>query len=186
MPSRKTFGKRIDEKYEKISAECKKMLKTVKDITLTSDLWTDTLNTRSFLGITAHYRLGVAIEIVILSVYKFPLSHTAENLKTKLKDVCDEWRITIDQICAIVPDNAANIVRAVKDFIGEYKHLGCSAHKINFIVQNSILRVPRLPPLIHKVKTIVTWFKQSNKASEALREASDLKLKQEVSTRRIC
>ena len=61
--------------------------------------------------------------------------------------------------------------------------MGCTAHKINLIVQNSILRVPRLPPLIHKVKAIVTWFKQSNKASEALREASDLKLKQDVSTR---
>ena len=120
MPCRKTFGKMIDEKYEKISAEYKKMLKMVKDITLTTDLWTETLNTRSFLGITAHYRVGVAIESVILGVYEFPLSYTAENLKTKLKDVCDEWVITIDRISAIVTDNAANIVRAVKDFIGEF------------------------------------------------------------------
>ena len=44
---RKTFSSGLDEKYEKISNDYKKTLKSIKDITLTTDLWSDTLNTRS-------------------------------------------------------------------------------------------------------------------------------------------
>ena len=58
---RKTFSRRLDEKYGKISNDYKETLKSVKDITLTTNLWSNTLNTRSFLGITAHYLIGSEI-----------------------------------------------------------------------------------------------------------------------------
>ena len=183
LPCRKTFSRRLDEKYEKMSNDYKKTLKSIKDITLTTDLWSDTLNTRSFLGITAHYLEGSEIISVVIGVYEFELAHTSANLEEKLREVCTEWGIDPDNIITIVTDNAANIVKAVEDFVGKRKCLGCCAHKINLVATNSIKNVQGLPNLIKKVKTIVTWFKQSNIASDALRAASDLKLKQDVETR---
>lgn len=132
---------------------------------------------------TAHFREGCEIVSAILGVYEFTKSHTAANLEEKLRDVCHEWGITTDKISAIVTDNAANIVKAVEDFIGKKYHLGCCAHKINLVAEKSIRGVGGLPELIQKVKSIVTWFKQSNKASDELRAASEHKLKQDVDTR---
>ena len=94
VPSRKTLGNRLDEKYEKLSTNYKNILKTVKEITLTTDLWTETLNTKSFLGITAHYRVGSMMESATLGVYESPLLHTAENLKAKLELEQYNWNNT--------------------------------------------------------------------------------------------
>ena len=161
------------------------MLKTVKDITLTTDLWSDTLNTRSFLGITAHFLQGSEIVSGVIGVYDFPTTHTFAHLEEKLQDVFNEWEINLDQISAIVTDNASNIVKAVVKFcfVGKDRHIGCCAHKINLVVTNSIKGIKDWVALIQKVKAIGTWFKQSNNASNDLRAASDLKLKQDVDTR---
>ncbi|XP_046748856.1 zinc finger BED domain-containing protein 4-like [Diprion similis] len=183
LPCRKIFARHLDQKYEKLSGDYEDIFKTVKNITLTTDLWTDTLNTRSFLRVTAHFWKGSEIASVILGVYEFITSHTAANLQEKLRNVCQEWGITIDKISAVVTDNAANIVKAVEDFIGKKYHLRCCAHKINFVAEKSIKGVAGLPDLIQKVKSIVTWFKQSNKASDELRAAYELKLKQDVNTK---
>lgn len=48
LPCRKTLKRRLDKKYEKISNSYNEILKTVNDITLTTDLWTGRLNARSF------------------------------------------------------------------------------------------------------------------------------------------
>ena len=183
MPSKKTFASYLDNKYNEISEIYKEKLKGVTDITLTTDLWTDTLNTRSFLGITAHFLDGLEMATVILGCYEFPVSHTSANITEKIREVCADWGIRKEQLSAIVTDNASNVVKAVKDFLGVDGHIGCSAHKINLIAQNSIEAVTGLPDLIQKVRTIVTWFKQSNKASNELRAGSLLKLKQDVKTR---
>ena len=177
LPGRKTFSRRLNEKYSNISNDYKETLKSIKDITLTTDLWSDTLNTRSFLGITAHYLVGSEIISVVIKFYEFELAHASANVDEKLRELCTEWGIDPDNIITIVIDNADNIVEAVKAFVGKKKCLGCCAHKINLVATNSNRNVQGLPYLIKKVKTIVTWFKQSNIASDALRAASDLKLK---------
>ena len=126
IPCRKTFGSRLDNKYEELSKDYKRFLKTVKDITLTTDLWSDTLNTRSFLGITAHFLQGSEIVSGVIGVYDFPTTHTSAHLEEKLRDVCNEWEINLDQISAIVTDNASNIVKAMEDFVGKDRHIGNS------------------------------------------------------------
>ena len=66
LPYRKTFSRRLDEKYGKISNDYKETLKSVKDITLTTDLWSDTLNTRSFLGITFSWSVLPSLLLLLL------------------------------------------------------------------------------------------------------------------------
>ena len=183
MPSKKTLASYLDNKYNEISEIYKEKLKGVTDKTLTTDLWTDILNTRSFLGITAHFLDGLKMATVILGCYEFSVSHTFANITEKIRELCAGWGIIKEQLSAIVTDNASNVIKAVKNFLRVNGHIGCSAQKINLIAQNSIEAVTGLPDLIQKVRNIVTWFKQSNKESNELRAGSVLKLIQDVKTR---
>ena len=97
--------------------------------------------------------------------------------------MCIKLEIEPDNIFTIVTDNAANIVKVVEDFVGKEKHLRCCANKINFVVKSFIKDVQELPELMEKVGSIVTWLKEIIIASDALRAASDFKLKQDVGTR---
>lgn len=52
LGGRKMFTKLIDQKYEVLSDAFKSKLEKVSNFVLTTNVWTDTLNTKSFLGIT--------------------------------------------------------------------------------------------------------------------------------------
>lgn len=99
----------------------------------------------------------------LLECFSFSASHTAENLAAEIKRVANEWQIE-KKIEAVVTDNAANIVAAVK--LTNWKHVPCFAHTLNLIVQNALQEIK---PVQHKVKTIVEFFKRSPKASELLK-----------------
>ena len=54
-------------------------------------------------------------------------------------DIFKEWEINLPQIKAIVSDNGANIVSAIKTLIGEKKQLPCFAHTINLVVEETLV-----------------------------------------------
>ena len=85
IPDRKVYCKLLDEKYRKISSEYKENLRKATDLTLTTDVWTETMNTRSFLGVTAHFIYNGQLTSAMLGAYELSTSHTAEHLKEKLK-----------------------------------------------------------------------------------------------------
>ncbi|XP_033228380.1 zinc finger BED domain-containing protein 4-like [Belonocnema kinseyi] len=116
------------------------------------------MNTRSFLGVTAHFTYNGQLTSAMLGAYEFSTSHTAEHLKDKLKDVCEEWGIALSKITAIVTDNGPNIVKAVDLFLGKIFHLACCAHTLNLIAERSIKSVEGIVELLQNVRTIVTWF----------------------------
>lgn len=55
LPSRYTITRWLDEKYHVLSEIYKDKLLEVQHITLTTDIWSDTMQMRSFLGVTAHF-----------------------------------------------------------------------------------------------------------------------------------
>lgn len=57
-PKHKHLTKLMDNKYEVMVLILKKELKSVKHMSLTADIWTDSHTTTSYLGITAHYIAG--------------------------------------------------------------------------------------------------------------------------------
>lgn len=59
----------------------------------------------------------------------------------------------------------------------------CFAHSLNLVITDAIKSVKELPPLIQKVKSVVTFFRASINASDELRKYKDLKLIQDVLTR---
>jgi len=176
IPCRSGITQMIDEKYEVLSLRVKKKLENISAISLTTDVWTDTLNTKAYLGLTGHF---VDINCkklcsVTLGVKELNDRHNAD-LGTVIKDVCQQWNITPDKITVFVTDNAANIVKAIVNQYGKHKHLPCFAHTINLIAnrpfdeKEGLIEVKQL---ITAVKEIVTFFKHSVIAADDLRKIS--------------
>lgn len=68
IPGRKSITKYMEEKYNYLSLVAKDRLNTVQHISLTSDLWTDVLNTVSYLGMTAHYEFEDELQSTTIGV----------------------------------------------------------------------------------------------------------------------
>lgn len=95
--------------------------------------------------------------------------HTSQNLADELKKLCNEWGIQNENITAVVTDNVANIKKAVDIGFGSNKHIPCFAHTLNLVAERSLEMSEEVSLLIIKVKSIVTWFKQSVVGSNDLR-----------------
>ena len=122
MPCRATMKSYLKEKYEKTSSRYKEIIKRADNVTLTTDIWTDTMNTTSFLGVTVHFERYSALFSANLGVHEMSTTHTGLNIRDKLNEVCKEWEIPTQKITAIVTDNGANIVSAVHLFVGKGCH----------------------------------------------------------------
>lgn len=57
-PALKTREKLFNTKYAQLKEKIYKKLCDVKNITITTDLWTETMNVKCFLGVTAHFVNG--------------------------------------------------------------------------------------------------------------------------------
>lgn len=86
----------------------------------------------------------------LLQCERFPdCRHNAANIADYLKKTFEKWDIS-SKIVAITTDNTAVMVAAVR--ILGVRHLGCFAHTLNLLVQNSLKEVNELQ---QKVKAVV-------------------------------
>jgi hypothetical protein len=187
IPSRKTIGTLLDKKYEAISSIFKSKIKRLDHYNITTDIWTEVMNSRSFLGLTIHFIENSEIKSATLGIFELNERHTAEYLIEKMEVIFEAWGIKGDHITSAVSDGAANITKGLETMFGKKRHLHCFAHQPNLVAERAIQSSVEIQCLIKKVKNIVTWFKQSNNASDQLRKAQNegepKKLIQEVSTR---
>ncbi|XP_011703008.1 PREDICTED: uncharacterized protein LOC105459036, partial [Wasmannia auropunctata] len=123
VPGRKKITILMEEKYELLSNIMKVKLSVIEHVCLTTDVWTDTLNTRSYLELTVHFASNGKLNSVVIGVTELNERHTSDYLGQWLSQICTEWHIKKDNITAIVTDNAANITKAINDVFGKNKHL---------------------------------------------------------------
>ncbi|CAH0560490.1 unnamed protein product [Brassicogethes aeneus] len=125
----------------------------------------------------------ITYKCYLLDCLNYSESHSADNLATLLRSVAEEWKIG-NKIEAVVTDNAANVVAAIRKT--EWKHVPCFAHTLNLVVQNALEQIKTVQV---KVKHIVEHFKRSPKATTFLKSMQKqmglpiLGLKQDVITR---
>jgi len=126
-----------------------------------------------------------------LGVKELKESHDAKYISKIISEILDEWHIQINSVVAVITDNASNIKKAIRDTFGRKRHIPCFAHTLNLVIQDAIA-TPEFQTIVKKVKNIVTYFKRSVKATNALNELQTsnlengqniLKLKQECETR---
>lgn len=183
IPGRKTITSLMQQKYELLSNIMKDKLNTIDHLCLTTDIWTDTLNTKSYLGVTAHFTSGGKLLSIAIGVTELTERHISEYLGQWLLHICIEWHIKTNNIVAIVTDNAPNIVKAINDTFGKGKHLPCFAHTLNLVATTLLKDNDQVEAFCEKVKTLVTFFKHSVAAADELRKHEMKKLIQNVPTR---
>jgi hypothetical protein len=107
VPSRKTITQLITSKYDILSTQIKNKLSLIQSVTLTTDIWTDTLNTKSFLGMTVHYlsMSKLELESATLGVLELDERHTSDNIVGWIKDLLNRWGIEKNQVFLVVTDS---------------------------------------------------------------------------------
>jgi len=120
---------------------------------------------------------------VTIGIVEMTERHQSEYLKNWLLCLIDQWNIHIENIVAIVSDNATNIKKAIIEAFGTDKHLPCFAHTLNLVPTKIIDEDDVVKNFCAKIKDIVTYFKKSVIAADQLRLHSNLKLIQSVDTR---
>ena len=121
----------------------------------------------------------------VLNTAQIDVEHSAINLAEHLKLVLNEWKIPDKKVVAIITDNGANIVKAIKEFT-TFRHIPCFAHTLNLVVKNSIDANDYVSELLDKCRGIVSYFKKSTTGTSKLKQlsqSSQKKLKPDVKTR---
>jgi hypothetical protein len=79
----------------------KKKIKNVNNFTLTSDIWSETMRNKSFLGVTLHFFEENEIYTATLGVYELEERHTADYIAESWEKVCNEWGIKKEKISCV-------------------------------------------------------------------------------------
>ncbi|XP_041451349.1 zinc finger BED domain-containing protein 4-like [Drosophila obscura] len=185
LPSRTTLQHvHTKNMYDETVVKLKSKLNAIEHCSITTDCWTSRANT-NFITVTCHFIDDFKLKSAVLATQ--PLlnesNHCSNNIAETVKNICDEF-VVFDKIETVVTDNAASMKKACE--LMQKKHLGCFAHSLNLIVQES-LAIKNVQSVLKCVKSIVTYFKSSSIAYANLKKAQNtakpLSLIQEVPTR---
>lgn len=189
LPGRKYFTEKIiPDIYKRLVISIKNKLEGVNHISLTSDLWTCSHTTDSFISLTGHwFDSDFKQNHVVLNCNHFPGTHTGELIKNMFFDMLHMWDINISQIHLMVRDNGANIVKGCND--AEIPSVSCFIHTLQLVINKGIDSQRSVSDLIATCKKIVGHFHHSSAACSKLKEiqtelnVAPNKLIQDISTR---
>lgn len=169
IPSVTTLKNALDEKYEVTKSILKSCLLAAPHVCITFDAWTETMNEKSFLGVTVHYLKDISLKTHCLAVAELKERHTAQYICEILDRILSDWQIDKNKIVTVVTDNGANVVASVNKMFGKSRHTPCFAHTINLVATVTVGH-KNLKPIITKVRDIVKWVKNSVINSDQLRK----------------
>ncbi|KAL7387336.1 hypothetical protein ABVT39_022228 [Epinephelus coioides] len=164
LPSRRHFTSMMEEKYETTVERLKNKLKdSTSKITLTTDAWTS-VATEAYLGVTCHF-INDNWELTSYNLTTMPIEerHTAENIASWVEGVAEKFDFSLENVLAIVHDNAQNIVAAVR--ILEEKHgvasIRCAGHTFQLVV-NHTMKEPVIDKALSAAWCLVQHFKKND------------------------
>ena len=88
IPSRRTLTRMLDDKFEILSEMVQTSISAAEYYSLTADVWTDTCNNRSFLGMTVHFLEGIQFKSFALVARPLEGSHTKDYLAAEIRSLC--------------------------------------------------------------------------------------------------
>ena len=129
-------------------------------VSFTADMWTSTLSSEAYLGLTIHY-IDESWELrrFLLDIIPFKTRHTGINMASAISDVLSEFNL-VGKALALTTDNESAMVvcgrklseefeQALNNF--SFNHYRCSAHILNLaakqgmeIIDKEILDVRKL------------------------------------------
>ena len=128
--------------------------------------------TEAYLGVTCHF-INENCELTSFSLTTMPLEerHTAENIASWVERVADQFDFSLrDNALAIVHDNAANVVAALrilkeKHWVASHR---CAGHTIQLVVNDALKKNPMIDRTLDTARCLVKHFKKSELASSKL------------------
>lgn len=188
VPTRKYFQYSVlPSMYKECKAKISSLLETAEAISLTSDIWTSSINNHSFISLTGHWiNNDFNAYHAAIGTKPFPGSHTAEAVSEVITAICSEWNLN-DKIHVVLRDGGTNMVKGFR--IAEMKSEYCFLHLLHLVVTNALTSQRTVSDLIALSKRIVTHFNHSPLACSRMREIQlklgkpEKKLIQDVATR---
>lgn len=168
IPSVDFLKKQLINKYEAVSSRLKTKLNKATHICLSTDVWTETMAEKSYLGVTAHFLDGISIISIDLACKQLDSNHTAEYLGENLTKILADWEIEKEKVISIVTDNGSNIVAAAQIALPN-KQMPCFAHTLNLVTMAAVSH-PDVVGIIAKVRSVVKYIKNSVINSDKLRK----------------
>ncbi|GBB99334.1 hypothetical protein RclHR1_34900001, partial [Rhizophagus clarus] len=145
-------------------------------VSFTADIWTSTLSSEAYLGLTIHYiDQNWVLQHFLLDITSFKTHHTGINMATEITKVLHEFKL-VGKAMAITTDNesamlvcgqklAEEFEREMDDF--SFNHYRCSAHILNLAVKQGMEIIDKE---ILDVRKLMAKIKNSVLLCDDLRE----------------
>ncbi|XP_078027660.1 E3 SUMO-protein ligase ZBED1-like [Epinephelus lanceolatus] len=158
--SRRHFTSMMEEKYETSVEKLRNKLKAVNSkISLTTD-------------VTCHF-INEKWNLVSCNLTTLPVDerHTAENIASWVEKVAEKFHISLNNVLAIVHDNASNVVAALRILeekfgVASYR---CAGHTLQLVV-NHAMKDPTIDRTLSAARGLVKHIKKSEPASTKLKQ----------------
>lgn len=179
------YRNKLPDLYLRVRSVVKELVAKLDSVAITTDIWTD--KGIALLSLTVH---GVDSSFnrfeTVLAACVLEEAHTATKIAESLSQSLGDWGLC-DKVLAAVTDHARNMENAIEKL--SLMHIGCAAHKLNLIVQESLRAQPAVQNLLGKCRSVVNHFHHSSSAQAALKKIQTAlnlplhKLVMEVTTR---
>ncbi|KAM8843639.1 E3 SUMO-protein ligase ZBED1-like [Synchiropus picturatus] len=172
LPSKDSFKEMMESEYEGRKMALKSILQGAAGVALTADVWTS-VPAEAYLGVMCHF-VGEdwSMQSYSLSTTLLEDGHTAEIIAEWLESVVASFDISPDKINAVVHDNSANVVAAVK--ILSDKHgwtsVACAGHTLNLVVECATSDNQTMTTCVAAARGLVRHFRVSELASSKLKD----------------
>ncbi|XP_062563958.1 E3 SUMO-protein ligase ZBED1 [Armigeres subalbatus] len=168
VPCLRKLTKMLDDKFGRLSAIIRVKIGNASFYSLTADVWTDTGNAKSYLGMTIHLLDGINMIGVALAAQPLDDCYTKDYLISEMTNICSSWGVDLTKVNVIVT-GGSNIVAAAESLFGVKKHLICLEQSLNRMTTAAIDQCHSFGEILSKIRSIVSFFKLSNNATDELR-----------------
>jgi hypothetical protein len=170
MVSRKYLSETaLPELHGKVCKHILEMVKDVKALSFTTDIWSSDVSPVSLLSLTAHWLDESFVpHSAMLNAKNFRGSHTSDAIAATLKEMLDKWQIPLDKVHVILRDNASNMRKAMDNM--KVRSLGCVAHTLHLVVIEGLLSQRAVSDAVASGRQIVGHLKHSPLAYSRLQD----------------
>ncbi|RXN15697.1 macrophage mannose receptor 1-like protein [Labeo rohita] len=171
LPHRQTVCDRAKKQAmvekEALSEVLKSAVHDNGGVAITTDMWTDDFNRRSYTVLTCHYITEdwkLASRVMCTVEFDCTLPKTAINIHEQINEQLCSYGISFDQV-VLLSDQGSNIKAALKN----YHWIPCAAHVLNTILKHTFSGsdIEEVTKMIDACKGIVKYLKKAS-ASTAL------------------
>lgn len=117
LPSRRTLTLKVTTKSTKESFSLLNELRNAKTCNIVLDIWSQSSNSNSYLGIVAQYFDSHLKRVVnnAIAMLKIDQPHTAETIAIAFEKFLFDSKIDKSKILRVITDQGSNMIKAIKD-----------------------------------------------------------------------